>query len=79
MARFSSFLGRRVRVHYLAAASPVPSVGVLVGDTGRAIFLEDPVAQRSTLKQLRWEIPYHCIAGLDHDDEPLVDAQPAAE
>ncbi len=77
MARFSDFLGRRVQVHYLAETSPVPSVGVLVGDSGRAIFLENPVAQRSALKQLRWEIPYHCIAGLDHDEEPLVSALPA--
>jgi len=80
MARFSDFLGRRVQVHFLAGASPIPSSGVLVGDTGRAIFLEESFAQRSAVRQFRWEIPYNCIAGLDDDeDEPLVDAKVAAD
>jgi hypothetical protein len=80
MARFSDFLGRRVLVHFRAQASPVPSLGVLVGDTGRAVFLEETFAQDATVKRCRWEIPYHCIGSMQmDDDEPLVSARPAAD
>jgi hypothetical protein len=80
MARFSDFLGRRVLVRYRADASPVPSLGVLVGDTGRAVFLEETFAQDAALKRFRWEIPYHCIGSMhSEDDEPLVSAKPAAD
>lgn len=81
MARFSNLLGRRVLVHYRSDASPVPSLGVLVGDTGRAVFLEETFVQDAALKRFRWEIPYHCIGSLHdaEDDEPLVSAAPAAD
>lgn len=80
MARFSNFLGRRVLVRYRAGASPVPSLGVLVGDTGRAVFLEETFAQDAALRRFRWEIPYHCIGSIHpQDDEPLVSAVPAAD
>lgn len=80
MARFSDFLGRRVLVHYRAGTSPIPACGVLVGDTGRAVFLEENLAEHSGVKQFRWEIPYDCIGSMRmDDDEPLVDAAPAAD
>jgi hypothetical protein len=80
MARFSDFLGRRVWVRYRADASPVPSFGVLVGDTGRAIFLEETFAQDAALKRFRWEIPYHCIGSLHREeDEPMVSARFAGD
>lgn len=81
MARFSHFLGRRVLVRYRADTSPVPSLGVLVGDTSRAVFLEETFVQDAVLKRYRWEIPYHCIGSMhiEDDDDPLVSAERAAD
>ncbi len=78
MARFSDFLGRRVQLHYRAGSNAVPATGVLVGDSGRAVFLEESFAQHSGVKQFRWEIPYQCITKVE-DDDPMVDAAPAAD
>ena len=56
----------------------MPSLGLLVGDTGRAIFLEETFAHDAALQRFRWEIPYHCIGSLHvEDDEPLVSAAPS--
>jgi hypothetical protein len=53
---------------------------VLVGDTGRAIFLEETFAQDAALKRFRWEIPYHCIGSLHREeDEPMVSARFAGD
>ena len=58
MARFSSFLGRRVEVQYRASDTLLPASGVFVADSGRSIFLEQSFEQRGQHRYFRWEIPY---------------------
>jgi hypothetical protein len=61
MARYSSFLGRRVEVQYRAGDIILPASGVLAADSGRSIFLEEHFEQRGRQKHFRWEIPYQFI------------------
>jgi hypothetical protein len=61
MARFSSFLGRRVEVQYRASDTLLPASGVFVADSGRSIFLEQSFEQRGQHRHFRWEIPYQCL------------------
>jgi hypothetical protein len=65
MARYSSFLGRRVEVHYRAGDILLPASGTLVADSGRSIFLEQHLMQRGQQKQFRWEIPYQYVVRLE--------------
>src|SRR5277367_7128834 len=58
MARFSSFLGRRVEVQYRASDTLLPASGIFVADSGRSIFLEQSFEQRGQHRHFRWEIPY---------------------
>ncbi|HEY6945033.1 MAG TPA: hypothetical protein VI431_07815 [Candidatus Acidoferrum sp.] len=61
MARYSSFLGRRVEVQYRAGDILLPASGIFVADSGRSIFLEQNFEQRGKHGQFRWEIPYQCL------------------
>ncbi len=74
MARYSSFLGRRVEVHYRAGDILLPASGTLVADSGRSIFLEQHLLQRGLLKHFRWEIPYQYIVRLEEAPEAGVAA-----
>jgi hypothetical protein len=71
MARFSSFLGRRVEVQYRASDTLLPASGVFVADSGRSIFLEQSFEQRGQHRHFRWEIPYQHLVriGLLKADE----------
>jgi hypothetical protein len=71
MARFSSFLGRRVEVQYRASDTLLPASGVFVADSGRSIFLEQSFEQRGQHRHFRWEIPYQHLVriGLIFEDE----------
>lgn len=71
MARFSSFLGRRVEVQYRASDTLLPASGVFVADSGRSIFLEQSFEQRGQHRHFRWEIPYQHLVriGLLVEDE----------
>src|SRR5277367_6620788 len=71
MARFSSFLGRRVEVQYRASDTLLPASGVFVADSGRSIFLEQSFEQRGQHRHFRWEIPYQHLVriGLLKPDE----------
>ena len=69
MARYSSFLGRRVEVHYRAGDILLPASGTLVADSGRSIFLEQHLVQRGQQKQFRWEIPYQYVVRLEEAPE----------
>ena len=71
MARFSSFLGRRVEVQYRASDTLLPASGVFVADSGRSIFLEQSFEQRGQHRHFRWEIPYQHLVriGLTIKDE----------
>lgn len=66
MARYSTFLGQRVEVHYRAGELILPATGTLVADSGRSIFLEEKSVQHGTVKTFRWEIPYQCIGRLEN-------------
>jgi hypothetical protein len=69
MARYSSFLGHRVEVHYRAGDILLPASGTLVADSGRSIFLEQHLMQRGLQKHFRWEIPYQYIVRLEEAPE----------
>ena len=65
MARYSSFLGRRVEVQYRAGDILLPASGVFVADSGRSIFLEQNFEQRGKHGHFRWEIPYQCLVRIE--------------
>ncbi len=65
MARYSSFLGRRVEVQYRAGEILLPASGTFVADSGRSIFLEQNFEQRGQHKHFRWEIPYQYLVRID--------------
>jgi hypothetical protein len=71
MARYSSFLGRRVEVHYRASDTLLPASGIFVADSGRSIFLEQIFEQRGQHRHFRWEIPYQYLVkiGISRDAE----------
>jgi hypothetical protein len=72
MARYSSFLGRRVEVHYRASDTLLPASGIFVADSGRSIFLEQIFEQRGQHRHFRWEIPYQYLVkiSVSRDEEP---------
>jgi hypothetical protein len=80
MARYSSFLGRRVEVQYRAGDILLPASGVFVADSGRSIFLEQSFEQRGKNGHFRWEIPYQCLVRIDEkpDSGASANAGPAA-
>lgn len=71
MARFAAFVGRRVSLHYRSGEIFVPTSGVLVGDSGRSIFVEQHFEQKGRAKYLRWEIPYPCVLRIDPLEESV--------
>jgi hypothetical protein len=72
MARYSSFLGRRVEVHYRASDTLLPASGIFVADSGRSIFLEQIFEQRGQHRHFRWEIPYQYLVkiSISKEEEP---------
>ncbi len=80
MARYSSFLGRRVEVQYRAGDILVPASGIFVADSGRSIFLEQNFEQRGQHKHFRWEIPYHYLVRIEEkpDSGVSVNVAPAS-
>jgi hypothetical protein len=80
MARYSSFLGRRVEVQYRASDTLVPASGVFVADSGRSIFLEQSFEQRGQHRYFRWEIPYQYLIkiGLSKASQSEAAAESAA-
>lgn len=80
MARYSSFLGRRVEVQYRAGDILLPASGTFVADSGRSVFLEQSLVQRGQPRYFRWEIPYQYIVRLERVsplEDPQIAAQPA--
>jgi hypothetical protein len=65
MARYSTFLGRRVEVQYRAGDILLPASGTFVADSGRSIFLEQTFESRGQHKHFRWEIPYQYIVKIE--------------
>jgi len=69
MARYASFMGRRVEVHYRAGEITLPATALLVADSGRSIFLEEHYMLRGRNQTFRWEIPYSCILRLEESQK----------
>ncbi len=61
MASYAKFLGRRVTVTYRVGDVLLPASGTFVADSGRSIFLEQHVEQRTLRHYFRWEIPYQFV------------------
>jgi hypothetical protein len=80
MARYSTFLGRRVEVQYRAGDILLPASGIFVADSGRSIFLEQNFEQRGKRGHFCWEIPYQCLVRIEEkpDSGATADAAPAA-
>jgi hypothetical protein len=83
MARYSSFLGRRVEVQYRASDTLLPASGVFVADSGRSIFLEESFEQRGQHRHFRWEIPYQFLVKIAltnvEDSEPSASSDDSGE
>ncbi len=77
MARYSSFLGRRVEVQYRAGDILLPASGIFVADSGRSIFLEQNFEQRGQHKHFRWEIPYQCLVRIEEKPDSGASANAA--
>src|SRR6201988_47235 len=78
MARYSSFLGRSVEVHYRAGELLLPASGIFVADSGRSIFLEQNFEQRGQHKHFRWEIPYQYLVRIEEKPDAGVPANSAS-
>src|SRR6266851_1628749 len=78
MARYSSFLGRRVDVQYRAGDILLPASGTFVADSGRSIFLEQNFEQRGTHKHFRWEIPYQYLVRIEEKPDASASANGAS-
>jgi hypothetical protein len=70
MARYSTFLGRRVQVQYRAGDILLPASGIFVADSGRSIFLEQNFEQRGKRGHFCWEIPYQCLVRIEEKPDP---------
>lgn len=75
MAAYSHYLGAIVTVQYRLGDILLSATGVLAGDSGRSIFLEQHLEQRGRRNYFRWEIPYGNI----HSIANRLDAEVAAE
>jgi len=65
MARYCKLLGRRIEVQYRAGDVFLPATGILVGDSGKSIFLEEHFEQQGQVESFRWEIPYPFLIRLE--------------
>lgn len=64
MARYESFVGKRVEAQYRAAEIQLSAVGTLIFDSGRFVILEDRFSADGTNKTMRVEIPYEYLIRL---------------
>ena len=71
MAAYSNYIGKRIELRFQAGERLLPAEGVLVGDSGRSVFLEEQFLCAGRLRQFRWEIPYECVV---HMVEPAPQA-----
>ncbi|HVH71309.1 MAG TPA: hypothetical protein VNB49_09395 [Candidatus Dormibacteraeota bacterium] len=78
MARYSSFLGRRVEVQYRAGDILLPASGIFVADSGRSIFLEQNFEQHGKHGHFRWEIPYQCLVRIQEKPDSGATANAAS-
>lgn len=71
MARYTAFLGKRVEVHYRAGELQLSTIGTLVSDTGKAIFVQERFSSGGKEKTMRVEVPYaYVIRVTEAREEP---------
>ena len=78
MARYSSFLGRKVEVQYRVGDILLPASGTFVADSGRSIFLEQNFEQRGQHRHFRWEIPYQYLVRIEEKPDSSASANTPA-
>jgi len=78
VAAYSDYLGATVTVQYRLGDVVLSATGVLVGDSGRSIFLEQHLEQGGKRNCLRWEIPYLNVHAIEGKIEAAVEI-PAAK
>src|SRR6266581_3458246 len=78
MARYSTYLGRRVEVQYRAGDILLPASGTFVADSGRSIFLEQNFEQRGQHRHFRWEIPYQYLVRIEEKPDSGASVNTAA-
>jgi hypothetical protein len=61
MARYESFVGKRVEAHYRAGEIHLSAIGTMASDSGKSIVLEDRFALGGKDKTMRVEIPYEYV------------------
>lgn len=70
MARYAEHVSKRVVVQYRSGDIFLTATGMLVGDSGRSIFLEEHFTKDNRARTFRWEIPYVCIMRVKDAAEP---------
>lgn len=70
MPRYSALVGKRVQVVYRVGNVHLVVAGLLLGDSGQSIFLEQCFDQHGSLKTVHLKIPYHCIVRLNEIPSP---------
>ncbi|MFZ3216041.1 MAG: hypothetical protein WA192_08280 [Candidatus Acidiferrales bacterium] len=72
MARYADLIGRRVEVHYRTGSLQLSTIGALVSDTGKAIFVQQHLSAAGKENTMRLEIPYsHVLRVAEIQDEPV--------
>jgi len=73
VAAYSDYLGATVTVQYRLGEIVLSATGVLVGDSGRSIFLEQHLEQGGKRNYFRWEIPYLKVHSIEGKIEAVVE------
>ena len=68
MARYSSQLGKKVEVVYRLGIIDLLAVGILVGDSGQFILVEQHCEQHGSVKTFHLKIPYDRMVRLNGTD-----------
>jgi hypothetical protein len=78
MARYPALVGKRVEAHYRAGDIYLSSVGTLVAETERAVFLEERFTHNGKEKMIRVEIPHDYLIRLSKcQPQPDTSSTPA--
>ncbi len=57
-ARYAALIAKSVDIIYRDGDVRLRASGVLVADSGKAIFIEEEFASAKDVRTVRWEIPY---------------------
>jgi len=77
VARYDSFVGKRVEAHYRAGDIQLSAIGTLVSDSGKAVILQDHFSLGGKDKTMRVEIPYEYVVRILETKAELAPPAPA--